>query len=82
MQDIAGFSHLHRNQDHSIAPMLYTISTMPCMTVSLAQDGAGLGTMWGEETAASMLREAGFTRGAVERLPHDIQNCYYVVSKG
>ena len=49
---------------------------------ALAQDGAGLGTMWGEETAASTLREAGFTRVAVECLPHDIQNCYYVVTKG
>jgi hypothetical protein len=25
-----------------------------------------------------MLREAGFSATVVNRLPHDIQNCYYV----
>ncbi|MDQ3361325.1 MAG: class I SAM-dependent methyltransferase, partial [Actinomycetota bacterium] len=49
MQDIAGSSHLHNNMDHPLGPFLYTISTMHCMTVSLAQGGEGLGTMWGEE---------------------------------
>jgi len=78
MQDIAGSSRLDRNLDHPLAPFLYTISCMHCMTVSLAQDGAGLGTMWGEELASQMLREAGFSSVRIERLPHDIQNCYYV----
>lgn len=36
MQDIAGSSHHHNNLDHPIGPFLYTISTMHCMTVSLA----------------------------------------------
>ena len=31
---------------------------LQCMTVSLAQGGAGLGTMWGEEPARQMLHEA------------------------
>jgi len=78
MQDIAGSSHVHRNMDHPIAPLLYTVSCMHCMTVSLAQGGDGLGTMWGEERAQKMLAEAGFGTIAVHRLPHDIQNCYYV----
>jgi hypothetical protein len=30
-----------------------------CMTVSLADGGMGLGTMWGEQTARKMLGEAG-----------------------
>lgn len=51
MQDIAGSSYVHKNMDHPNGPYLYTISTMHCMTVSLAQDGDGLGTMWGEEKA-------------------------------
>ena len=38
MQDIAGSSHVHNNLDHPIAPFLYTISCMHCMTVSLAQE--------------------------------------------
>ena len=54
---------------------------MHCMTVSLAQGGMGLGAMWGEEKALEMLREAGFGRVEVKRLPHDFQNCYYVVRK-
>ncbi|MCU7924851.1 MAG: hypothetical protein KZQ97_00250 [Candidatus Thiodiazotropha sp. (ex Dulcina madagascariensis)] len=51
MQDIEGSSHLHNDMGHPIGPLLYTISTMHCMTVSLAQDGAGLGTAWGRELA-------------------------------
>jgi SAM-dependent methyltransferase len=59
MQDIAGSSHHHNNLDHPIGLFLYTISTMHCMTVSLAQGGEGLGAMWGEEKAKDMLKEAG-----------------------
>ncbi len=81
MQDIAGSSHHHNNLDHPIGPFLYTISTMHCMTVSLAQDGAGLGAMWGEEKAHDMLQEAGFTKVKVEQLPHDFQNSYYIATK-
>jgi len=81
MQDIAGSSRLDRNLDHPLAPFLYTISCMHCMTVSLAQGGAGLGTMWGEELASQMLGEAGFTSVRIERLSHDIQNCYYVARR-
>ena len=81
MQDIAGSSHLQNNMDHPIGPFLYTISTMHCMTVSLAQGGEGLGTMWGEEKALEMLEEAGFGEVEVKRLPHDFQNSYYVAKK-
>jgi len=81
MQDIAGSSDVHRNIGHPIGPFLYTISCMHCMTVSLAQGGAGLGAMWGEETALAMLREAGFTSVQVQQLPHDVQNSYYIVGK-
>jgi hypothetical protein len=59
--------------------LLYTVSTMHCMTVSLAQDGDGLGTMWGRQRAEGMLRDAGFSRIEVHRLPHDVQNDYWVV---
>jgi hypothetical protein len=61
---------------------MYTISTMHCMTVSLAQGGAGLGAMWGEEKAGEMLREAGFANVRVEQLPHDFINTYYIARKG
>jgi ubiquinone/menaquinone biosynthesis C-methylase UbiE len=81
MQDIAGSSHVHKNIDHPVGPLLYTLSCMHCMSVSLAQNGAGLGAMWGEEKAREMLREAGFTRVEVKKLPHDFQNVYYIATK-
>ena len=81
MQDIAASSHLQKNLAHPIGPFLYTISTMHCMTVSLAQGGAGLGTVWGEELAIQLLKEAGFSEVDVQHLPHDFINCYYVARK-
>jgi len=77
-QDIKGHSHLHGNMDHPIGPLLYTISCLHCMTVSLANDGAGLGAMWGQEVAERMFSEAGFSNVATRELSHDIQNNYYV----
>ena len=81
MQDIAASSQVHNNVDHPVGPLLYTLSCMHCMTVSLAENGAGLGTMWGEELARSMLHEAGFTKVEVEKLPHDFLNIYYIIKK-
>lgn len=78
MQDIRASSHLHENMEHPVGPLFYTISCMHCMAVSLAAGGPGLGTMWGRELAQQMLREAGFTRVALEELSHDIMNDYYV----
>ena len=81
MQDIRASSHLENNLDHPIAPLLYTLSTLHCMTVSLAAKGAGLGTMWGEEKALEMLNRAGFDEVVVHRLDHDFQNNFYVMHK-
>jgi ubiquinone/menaquinone biosynthesis C-methylase UbiE len=79
--DIAGSSHVHNNLDHPMAPMLYSVSTFHCMTVSLAYDGAGLGTMWGQEKAEEMFRAAGFTSVSTTRVPEDVLNVYYVCRK-
>ena len=49
--------------------------------VSRAQGGAGLGAMWGRETALRMLREAGFESVEHTTLPHDAMNDYYVARK-
>jgi 2-polyprenyl-3-methyl-5-hydroxy-6-metoxy-1,4-benzoquinol methylase len=81
MQDIRGSSHVYNNVDHPIGTFLYTISTMHCMTVSLSQGGEGLGAMWGEEKAREYLKKAGFKTVETNRLAHDIQNNWYVVSK-
>lgn len=81
MQDISGTSHLEEDKKHPIGTFLYTISCMHCMTVSLAQDGEGLGAMWGEEKTREYLSKAGFTSVQTHKLAHDIQNNWYVVRK-
>ena len=81
MMDIAASSHLQENLDHFLAPFLYTVSCMHCMTVSLAQDGAGLGTMWGEQKAVEMLTDAGFTNIDIKQRDTDPLNNYYIAYK-
>ncbi|MDF1744798.1 MAG: class I SAM-dependent methyltransferase [Gimesia sp.] len=81
MQDIAASSNVEQNITNPLGPMFYTISTMHCMTVSLAQGGAGLGTCWGKELACQMLGDAGFQDVDVQELPHDIMNYFYVMTK-
>lgn len=78
MQDIGVSSHVEKNIEHPIGAFVYTISCLHCMTVSLAQNGAGLGAAWGEELALQMLADAGFSHVVVHKLPHDIMNNYYV----
>lgn len=78
MQDIAGSSHLEKNLEHPLAPFMYTISCLHCMTVSLALGGMGLGAMWGKEKAIEMLNEAGFSNVEVKQLPHDPINYFYI----
>ena len=79
MQDIQGSSYVHENIDHPGGPLLYMISCMHCMTVSLAQGGDGLGAMWGEQKARELLAEAGFSSVDVHLLEHDPFNAYFVV---
>jgi SAM-dependent methyltransferase len=80
--DLAASSHLEDNLDHPIGPAIYTMSAFHCMTVSLALDGAGLGAAWGEQTARSMLTEAGFGSITTEHVEGDLFNVYYVARKG
>jgi ubiquinone/menaquinone biosynthesis C-methylase UbiE len=81
MQDIKGSSKISNNLDHPLGPLLYTISCLHCMTVSLAQNGEGLGAMWGEEKTREYLEKAGFRSVEKRELAHDIQNNWYIVRK-
>jgi 2-polyprenyl-3-methyl-5-hydroxy-6-metoxy-1,4-benzoquinol methylase len=81
MQDIRGSSYVYNNVGHPLGTFLYAISTMHCMTVSLAQGGEGLGAMWGEEKVREYLKKAGFRSIETHQLAHDIQNNWYVVRK-
>jgi len=80
--DTSASSKVAENLDHPLGPFLYTISCMHCMTVSLADGGMGLGTMWGEQTARKMLGEAGFTSIEAAHLDGDIVNTYIIATKG
>ena len=81
MQDIRAATDVGGNLDHPIAPLLYTISCMHCMTVSLAYGGMGLGAMWGKEKALELLANAGFKQVEIKQLAHDFQNDYYIIRK-
>jgi SAM-dependent methyltransferase len=70
-------SRLEDNVGNPFAAYMYGMSVMHCMTVSLADGGAGLGTAWGEETARRMLREAGFSAIEVVDAPGP-QNSIYI----
>ncbi len=79
--DIQASSNLEENMEHPLAPMLYGVSTLHCMTVSLALNGEGLGTVWGEQKARELLNEAGFNQIDIEHVEGDIFNSYYVCRK-
>ncbi|MGH7863540.1 MAG: methyltransferase domain-containing protein [Candidatus Binataceae bacterium] len=49
--------------------MMYSVSTLYCMTVSLAHGGAGIGACMGEPKANEITKTAGFTQ--FRRLPID-----------
>jgi 2-polyprenyl-3-methyl-5-hydroxy-6-metoxy-1,4-benzoquinol methylase len=51
----------------NLAKFTYSASTLYCMTTSLAEGGAGIGTSMGPHKAEELAREAGFT--TFRRLP-------------
>ena len=79
--DIQASSDIAGNLEHPLGTLLYTVSCMHCMTVSLALDGAGLGAVWGEQLALQMLGEAGFVDVDVRTVPGDIINNYSLARK-
>ncbi|MCV7249298.1 methyltransferase domain-containing protein [Mycobacterium koreense] len=81
MADIKASSNLADNVGVPMSTYMYTVSTMHCMTVSLALDGEGLGTAWGWQRAQAMLAEAGFTDVDIVELDADPRNYYYLGRK-
>jgi SAM-dependent methyltransferase len=74
-------SDLADNVDNPMAPFTYSVSTLHCLTVSLAAGGAGLGTAWGEQVALRMLADAGFGEVTVHDAPGDPGNAVFVARK-
>lgn len=81
MVDIKASSRLEDNVGEPLSTYLYTVSTMHCMTVSLALDGVGLGTCWGHQLATSMLNDAGFADVQMREIESDPINNYYIARK-
>ena len=74
-------SLLEENMKDPMAPFMYTISTMHCMTVSLAYGGDGLGTAWGHQLATEYLTDAGFADIQIEGIRDDRGNNYFISKK-
>jgi SAM-dependent methyltransferase len=74
-------SDLADNIGNPFAPLLYSVSTLHCLTVSLAYGGAGLGTAWGEQVARRMLTDAGLRGIQVYDAPGDPTDAIFVSSK-
>ena len=76
--DIAASSNLADNLEHPIAPALYAVSTLHCLTVSLAHGGAGIGSAFGERLARRMLAEAGFGEVGMRPAPGTPFDAIYI----
>jgi SAM-dependent methyltransferase len=74
-------SNIDDNLDNPMAPFVYAVSTLHCLTVSLASDGAGLGAAFGEQTARQLLTDAGFGDITVHDAPGDPGNAVFVTNK-
>jgi SAM-dependent methyltransferase len=72
---------LAENLANPAAPMLYSVSTLHCLTVSLAHGGAGIGTAFGEARARHMLTGAGFGEPDVLPAPGSPFDAVYVTRR-
>jgi SAM-dependent methyltransferase len=81
MVEPAASSNLEDNLQNPFAPWIYGVSTLHCLTVSLAHGGAGLGTAWGEQRARQMLAEAGFGDVTTHETPGDPTDTMFVTTK-
>lgn len=81
MKEPHGADALEDNLENPMAPLLYAVSTLHCMTVSLAHGGAGIGTVFGEQLARRMLAEAAFAGVEVQPAPGDLGDAVYIARK-
>ena len=72
---------LEDNISNPFAPILYSMSTLHWLTVSLAHGGAGIGTAFGEQLARKLLADAGFANVTVEAAPGDPTDSVYIARK-
>jgi SAM-dependent methyltransferase len=69
---------LAENIGNPMAAVQYAVSTLHCLTVSLAHDGAGIGTVFGEQLARRLLWDAGFEDPTMHPAPGHPFDVVYV----
>ena len=69
------------NLANPMAPVIYSISTLHCLTVSLAHGGAGIGSAFGEQLARRMLTAAGFAEADLHPAPGHPFDAVYVTRR-
>ncbi len=75
-------SLLRDNMAEPMSPYQYTMSTMHCMSVSIAHGGEGLGTCWGATMTEEYLAAAGFNHLSTSTIKADRANSYFLSQKG
>jgi len=80
MAEPRGGNSLEENIENPMAPMMYSISTLYCMTTCLAQGGPGHGTLMGPKIAEELCKEAGFNSFQVSKI-QNATNIFYEVRK-
>ncbi len=81
MKEPTASDNLEENIANPFAPILYGVSTLHCLTVSLAHGGAGIGTAFGQKLARRLLNEAGFADVSIEPAPGDPADAVYITRK-
>ena len=69
---------LEGNLGNPMAAVQYSVSTLHCLTVSLAHGGAGIGTVFGEQLARPLLADAGFEDPTMHPAPGQPFDVVYV----
>jgi SAM-dependent methyltransferase len=72
---------LEEDLGNPMAAILYAVSTMHCLTVSLAAGGPGIGTAFSERHARALLVDAGFEDPVVHPAPGDPMDALYVTRR-
>jgi SAM-dependent methyltransferase len=79
--EYAGTSRLERDVAHPLAPLLYTLSCLHSIPVSLGADGPGLGSMAGEGVVRRLLEDAGLVDIEVLALGPSDCHLFYLARK-
>jgi 2-polyprenyl-3-methyl-5-hydroxy-6-metoxy-1,4-benzoquinol methylase len=80
IQDIASSSDVRANRAHPAGPLMYAVSVMFALPVSIANskdEKHARGLMWGNDSIVRLLREVGFKCDGPKTLPDDHCNAFF-----